>query len=173
MSSSPGGNSCRAVKFPPVLFSLSRFFLTCLPHLSSLSPEHALNGSGLNSSHPYFIYKGFFPPLFLSKSHKYVARGAWALHGLADFMRQLSAPESIKRTGSLRNQTLVCWFKAWASHKVMALKYNSALKCWGESWKQSIHIHQWEFLSFLYSCYEKCQCWSHHSARAQGQIYCL
>lgn len=159
MSSSPGGNSCRAVKFPPVFFSFLRFFMTYSPHLSSL---YLLE---MDLVWIQMINILFTRAFFI----KFVARGASALRGLADFMRQLSASESIKQTGWVRNQTLVCWFKAWASHKAMALKYNSALKCWGESWKQSI---QWELLS-LCSAMRSVSADHIRAAQVQGQNCCL
>lgn len=158
MSSSPGGNSCsfHLFYFPfcGSLWPASLIFHPC--------PLYMLEIDWIQTNWIWFEFKlsifylqgVFFPLLFLLKSHKYNARGASALHGLTDFMRQLSASESIKQTGSLRNQTLVCWFKGWASHKVMALKYNSALECWGERWRQSIDTHQWELLSFVLLLWE-------------------
>lgn len=92
-----------------------------------------------------FTREFFFPPCFYQSPINTLPE---ELQHCTDSLI-LWGPESTKQTGSLRNQTLVGWFKAWASHKAMALKYNSALKCWGESWKQSVRTRQWELLSFV------------------------
>lgn len=92
------------------------FFVACLNHLSSMSLAEASDESLLNSNWSIFYVEigGF--SLSLSNSHKYVDKELLAVYGWADLIRKLSASQSVKLAGSLRNQTLAWWFKAWTSH---------------------------------------------------------